>query len=143
MSDKKPLFTVTARDCEWSYTKGSGNGGQKKNKTSSAVHCMHRPSGAHGYSEASRSQADNKQEAFQKMYESVEFQRWLNLEFMKRSGLTAQGCWDEMDDYDREAIAKFAELIVKECIEVVKWTPSQFPNDECVSNIKKHFGVEE
>ena len=90
MSDKKPLFTVTARDCEWSYTKGSGNGGQKKNKTSSAVHCMHRPSGAHGYSEASRSQADNKQEAFQKMYESVEFQRWLNLEFMKRSGEMAE-----------------------------------------------------
>lgn len=90
MSDKKPLFTVTARDCEWSYTKGSGNGGQKKNKTSSAVHCMHRPSGAHGYSEASRSQADNKQEAFQKMYQSPEFQRWLNLEFMKRSGEMAE-----------------------------------------------------
>lgn len=86
MSDKKPLFTVTARDCEWSYTKGSGNGGQKKNKTSSAVHCMHRPSGAHGYSEASRSQADNKKDAFEKMSNSPEFQRWLNLEFMKRSG---------------------------------------------------------
>ena len=90
MSDKKPLFTVTARDCEWSYTKGSGNGGQKKNKTSSAVHCMHRPSGAHGYSEASRSQADNKQEAFQKMSNLPEFQRWLNLEFMKRSGEMAE-----------------------------------------------------
>ena len=37
---------------------------------------------------------------------------------------------------------KFAELIVRECIEVVKWTPSQFPNDECVKNIKEHFGVE-
>ena len=38
---------------------------------------------------------------------------------------------------------KFAELIVRECIEVVKWTPSQFPNDECVKNIKEYFGVEE
>ena len=68
-------------------------------------------------------------------------ERFENL--MYQAGLTAQGCWDEMDDYDREAIAKFAELIVKECIEVVKWTPSQFPNDEYVKNIKKHFGVEE
>lgn len=94
MTDKKPLFSITAKDCEWSYTRGTGNGGQKKNKTSSAVHCMHRPSGAHGYSEASRSQGDNKQEAFRKMYESPEFQKWVNIEFMKRSG--------EMDEIDRE-----------------------------------------
>ena len=43
-------------------------------------------------------------------------------------------------EFDRQ---KFAELIVQECIEVVKWTPSQFPNDEYVKNIKEHFGVEE
>ena len=36
---------------------------------------------------------------------------------------------------------KFAELIVRECMEVVKWTPSIFPNDEYVKNIKEHFGV--
>lgn len=41
------------------------------------------------------------------------------------------------------AYARFAELIVKECVEVVKWTPSMFPNDEYVKNIKEHFGVEE
>ena len=40
-------------------------------------------------------------------------------------------------------VEKFAELIVRECIEVVKWTPSQFPNGECVKNIKEHFGVKE
>ena len=38
---------------------------------------------------------------------------------------------------------KFAELIVRECVEVIKWTPSQFPNDEYVKNIKEHFGVRE
>jgi hypothetical protein len=36
-------------------------------------------------------------------------------DLMYHSGLTAQGCWDEMDDYDKQAIEKFAELIVKEC----------------------------
>ncbi len=41
-----------------------------------------------------------------------------------------------------DRIEKFAELIVKECVEVVKWTPSMFPNDEYVKNIKEHFGVE-
>jgi len=37
---------------------------------------------------------------------------------------------------------KFAELIVQECLEVVKWTPSLYSNDEYVKNIKTHFGVE-
>lgn len=84
--ERKLLFSVTAKDCEWSYTKGSGPGGQKKNKTSSAVHCHHRPSGARGYSEASRSQLDNKQDAFEKMANTVEFRRWNQLEAMKRMG---------------------------------------------------------
>ena len=42
-----------------------------------------------------------------------------------------------------EVFERFAELIVEECIEVVKWTPSEFLNDEYVKNIKEHFGVEE
>lgn len=83
---KKLLFSITAADCEWSYTRGTGKGGQKKNKTSSAVHCMHRPSGAHGYSEASRSQLDNKREAFRKMAESKEFKTWHRLETARRTG---------------------------------------------------------
>lgn len=84
--EKKLLFSVTAKDCEWSYTKGTGAGGQKRNKTSSAVHCHHRPSGARGYSEASRSQLDNKRDAFVKMANTVEFRRWNQLEAMKKMG---------------------------------------------------------
>ena len=73
---KELLFSVTASDCDWSYTKGTGAGGQKRNKTSSAVHCTHRLSGAHGYSEASRSQLDNKRDAFVKMVQTEEFKQW-------------------------------------------------------------------
>lgn len=86
MNKTDPLFSVTAKDCEWSYTRGTGAGGQKRNKTSSAVHCMHRSSGAHGYSESSRSQADNRKDAFMKMIETDEFKKWLRLETMKRTG---------------------------------------------------------
>jgi protein subunit release factor B len=94
MVKKELLFSVTASDCDWSYTRGSGNGGQKKNKTSSAVHCHHRPSGAYGYSEASRSQHDNKRDAFVKMANSAEFQKWNKLEAMKRMGI--------LDEIDRK-----------------------------------------
>lgn len=87
---KELLFSVTAADCEWSYTKGTGNGGQKKNKTSSAVHCTHRPSGAHGYSEASRSQLDNKRDAFVKMANTKEFKDWHTREVARRTGVEAE-----------------------------------------------------
>ena len=83
---KEILFTITSQDCDWSYTKGSGAGGQKRNKTSSAVHCKHRDSGAYGYSEDTRSQHDNKRIAFKRMAETQEFKKWHKLETMKRLG---------------------------------------------------------
>ena len=64
-------------------------------------------------------------------------------DLMYRAGLTAQGCWDSMDDYDHRAIEKFALLIVRESIEVVKDSQGYnqyFPH--VAENIKRHFGVE-
>ena len=84
------LFSVTAADCDWSYTRGTGKGGQKRNKTSSAVHCTHKLSGAHGYSEASRSQHDNKKTAFRKMAESKEFKKWNRIEAYRKLGIQAE-----------------------------------------------------
>jgi hypothetical protein len=89
MKNRELLFSVTKNDCEWSYTKGTGAGGQKRNKTSSAVHCSHPPSGARGYSEASRSQLDNRIDAFTKMVKTPEFQTWNKMEAMRRLGMLA------------------------------------------------------
>ena len=87
--DRRVLFSVTAADCDWSYTRGTGAGGQKKNKTSSAVHCIHRPSGAHGYAEETRSQAKNREVAFTKMADTKEFKDWHRREVMRRTGQQA------------------------------------------------------
>ena len=55
------------------------------------------------------------------------------------SGLTAQGSYDSMDQYDQEAIIRFAELIVRECAEVA----SSYDGAYYVGTaIEKHFGVE-
>ena len=62
-------------------------------------------------------------------------------DLMYRAGLTAQGCWDSMDQYDREAIEKFAELIVRECAELAD-EPTSRPFESYGEKIKKHFGVE-
>jgi hypothetical protein len=63
-------------------------------------------------------------------------------DLMYRAGLTAQGCWDEMDEYDRKAIEKFAELIVKECAHKVDWIFAEGGKTQG-DLIKEHFGVEE
>lgn len=83
---KEPLFTVTANDCDWTYTRGTGPGGQKRNKTSSKVRCVHRASGAMGESDETRSQHDNKRLAFRKMAETKEFKTWHKIETAKALG---------------------------------------------------------
>ena len=65
-------------------------------------------------------------------------------DLMYESGLTAQGCWDQMDEYAREAIEKFAQLIVKECVGIVAdAVDHREPARTYVGKIKQHFGVEE
>ena len=53
-----------------------------------------------------------------------------------QAGLTAQGCWDELDDYARQGIEKFAQLIVAECSLMCL-------EDKDSQRIEKHFGVEQ
>jgi hypothetical protein len=53
-------------------------------------------------------------------------------------GTDVSGKWMAVDK-----VELIAELIVRECAEVVKWTPSMFPNDTIIKNIKQRFGVEE
>jgi len=62
-----------------------------------------------------------------------------------QAGLTAQGCWDELDDYAREGIEKFAELIVKECADVAKETRWAVPpsQEQIARGNQQHFGVRE
>ena len=81
------------------------------------------------------------------------------------SGLVAQGCWSDLDDYDREAIQRFGDLVVKECLDICQQaieqnnqTYTMLKEDELAEKmvihgsikqaeklaqgIKKHFGVE-
>ena len=70
-------------------------------------------------------------------------------DLMYHSGLTSQGCWDEMDEYDKQAIEKFAELIVQEAAAFVSGAAevyNQAEQDACVRasrGLKKYFGIEE
>jgi ribulose 1,5-bisphosphate carboxylase large subunit-like protein len=84
-------------------------------------------------------------EEFVKLRNRVPNQRIEDL--MYHAGLTAQGCWDEMDDYAKQAIERFAELIVKECADVAWMNTPETEELEYSHLIKdkilKHFGVKE
>jgi len=91
MGNKKELlFSIKAKDCEWDYIRGSGKGGQHRNKTSNAVRCRHLPSGAIGFSDDTRSQSHNKRLAFKRMGESKEFTSWARIEAARHMGLLSR-----------------------------------------------------
>jgi hypothetical protein len=61
--------------CEVDLYRASGPGGQKRNKTSSAVRLRHLPSGLRVIAEESRSQHENKAKALKRMRRAL----WLEL----------------------------------------------------------------
>lgn len=86
MPDRELIISVTASDCRFDYYRGSGAGGQHRNKTDSACRCTHEPSGAVGTAQDTRSQHENRRLAFGRMARSAEFQRWLKLEVARKTG---------------------------------------------------------
>ena len=63
-------------------------------------------------------------------------------DLMYRAGLTAQGCWDEMDAYDRKAIMTLAELIIQECASICYNSGLKDP-DAHAQNLLFHFNVDD
>jgi protein subunit release factor B len=70
------LFSLTKKDFIVQHFKASGPGGQKKNKTSSAVRIIHPESGARAEGKEERSQTANKKNAFKRLVETKEFKNW-------------------------------------------------------------------
>lgn len=86
MAKKQLLFRLTEKDFRFQAKRGSGAGGQKRNKTSSAMQCFHDPSGAMGEAEDAREQSQNKKMAFKRCTETKEFQAWLNMKIAAAQG---------------------------------------------------------
>jgi protein subunit release factor B len=70
------LFSIKPSDLREEQYRGSGAGGQKRNKTSSAIRFTHEPSGAIGESESQRSQHQNRREALRRLSINPKFVRW-------------------------------------------------------------------
>lgn len=78
MADTRERVTIlTAKDLDISYFRGSGNGGQNKQKTSSGVQMVHRESGAIGRASDTRCQVTNKKTAFRRLMGNPKMKVWL------------------------------------------------------------------
>lgn len=75
--NKRPLFSVSIKDCKVSTFTVSGHGGAGKDTSNTGVCVTHLASGATGIGQDHRSQLRNKQDAFSRMANSVKFQIWL------------------------------------------------------------------
>lgn len=74
---RQKITLATRKDFDVSYFCGSGKGGQAKNKVASGVLIIHRESGAMGRASDSRSQAENKAAAFQRLMKTPQMKFWL------------------------------------------------------------------
>jgi protein subunit release factor A len=86
MSNKKLLFSLTAKDFELQTFCTGGKGGQHRNAKQNGVRFIHHASGARGEHRDGRDQAANKPHAFRKLVESKEFQLWHKSEVARRLG---------------------------------------------------------
>ena len=76
-------------------------------------------------------------------------------DLMYQAGLTAQGSWDEMDQYNRDAVLKLVSLVLDQCIDLVEQSGRSCQHTtfdksivDCVhgsavQSIKQHFNIKE
>lgn len=128
MSKKERLFSVTRKDCEWSYFNGTGNGGQAKNKTRSAVRLYHPPSGVHVQAQESRSKLDNEQLAWKRLGNHPDFVKWARLEAARVTGKLA-----EIEEKIERDMAREQDFTV-EVFRNGKWHKWSEEDDKCESD---------
>lgn len=86
MAEKELLFSLTKKDFQVEHIRGSGPGGQHRNKVATGVRIRHKESGATGVATDSKSQTTNKKSAFLRLIESEKFKKWHRWEIAKRTG---------------------------------------------------------
>lgn len=89
MDDKRLLFSLSKAKGDFIVQpfKGSGKGGQKRNKTMSACRIIHPASGTVSECQEERNFDQNKKKAFERLVEKETFKKWYKVETAKALGL--------------------------------------------------------
>lgn len=110
--NRQLLFSITKKDLRIETMRGSGKGGQNRNKRDTAVRITHPDSGAVGYSEDERSQLQNKKKAFERLAKSDKFQTWIKIKASEVMGVikTQAEIEKEIDEWMNEKYLKIEYL---------------------------------
>lgn len=81
---EKAKVVILDKELSWDYFKSPGPGGQKKNKTFSAVRLVHVPTSTTVISCNERSQSDNKRKALEQLQQELEKKQFNNLSDAKK-----------------------------------------------------------
>jgi len=97
MKKREHLFSITQKDFIIQPFKGSGKGGQHRNKTMSCIRIKHPESGAEVIATESRHQKQNKDLAFERIVKHSKFKRWLKIKAAEQcsSGQSIEGWVEE------------------------------------------------
>ena len=106
---RKLLFSVTKKDFIIEPYKGTGKGGQHRNKTMSCIRMRHPESGAEVIATENREQSKNKKLAFKRMIENKEFKTWLKIKSAKNA-LSEREINDKVDRMMEEKNLKIEYL---------------------------------
>jgi protein subunit release factor B len=81
----KVEFSVRISDCREEHYRGSGNGGQNRNKRDTGVRLTHEPSGVMVEAEEERTQLQNRVGALRKLANHPKFRAWCSAESRARA----------------------------------------------------------
>ena len=105
MAEKQLIFSLTAKDFDFSFFAVGGNGGGGKDTSNTGARCSHKASGATATSTETRSQRTNKETAFKRCCETLVFKAWHKVETMRRLG-QLQEVEKKVDEMMREGNLK-------------------------------------
>lgn len=87
---REKILSISKNDFDIQAIRAGGKGGQKQNKTSSAIRMTHRDSGVSVVARDARSQKENMRQAFSRLVKTDKFQAWLKIEICRQNGLLAK-----------------------------------------------------
>lgn len=91
-TSNKPILSLSKEKGDFIVQpfKGSGKGGQRRNKTMSACRIIHPASGAVSECQEERSFDQNRKLAFKRLVDKPKFKAWLQVEIARKNGTLAR-----------------------------------------------------